>query len=657
MANAAVFMLIANDGRADQMIMATSLLHARIDDVRAIRTEQGMDDINPTLADIERTHLLFMNATFKPFAAFGFEYQKVQPTGAITWGSTLKYSIPQAGDFFADIGVRFACNAISGGAAATINPANDGTTIIGPGGETISAGAVATAFPAVRWCDFPGERAVTLGKFTVNSNTLHEYSQHATAFWRKYELPPGKEKSYARLVGQEVPLEGYSSVRNLMSQADGTITDGLGLTGTTARVHRQVRSIVNGLQTPKLKHAATSFWHKCMFWFNRDPRLMVPSVSIPYGQRFVELTLATQAQMCGAIRTDRAWSLTPSMSAQAPAELDLFTAAGSVTTATTSALDTTNNGAVTSADMYVNNVYVLPDIHDIYIHRIGFNLIRVTREDTKDLLASASNVQLHNLKWPIESIYFGCQPTGQENDLAHWWRMGQQTRNASFQTASKAVLQDGANVTIAANAYGDVVGTSTWPNADVTVTIINGVARIPVASNNAPAVTLPVCLPLNADGTFTVPVGCITTAAGVVYPDTAVTYTPGAAAAESAAQLQSSVAGLDHFRTCVDTLDDVTISLHGTKVYDAMPSSFFSDYMPTTFGCGRVVGTEDCGSHAVFFGLYPGTYQPSGHVNISRARELYFATTPTTAGKLIHVATAINFLLISDGNAILRYTT
>ena len=41
MANAAVFMLIANDGRADQMIMATSLLHARIDDVRGIRMDMG----------------------------------------------------------------------------------------------------------------------------------------------------------------------------------------------------------------------------------------------------------------------------------------------------------------------------------------------------------------------------------------------------------------------------------------------------------------------------------------------------------------------------------------------------------------------------------------------------------------------------------------
>jgi hypothetical protein len=59
----------------------------------------------------------------------------------------------------------------------------------------------------------------------------------------------------------------------------------------------------------------------------------------------------------------------------------------------------------------------------------------------------------------------------------------------------------------------------------------------------------------------------------------------------------------------------------------------------------------------VFFGFYPGTYQPNGHINISRARELYFNWTSTVAGTFYGIAEAFNFLLISDGNAILRYTT
>ena len=52
-----------------------------------------------------------------------------------------------------------------------------------------------------KWCDFPGERAVANAKFTVNSNTLHEYDQHATAMWRKFKLPKGSYKIILELNG------------------------------------------------------------------------------------------------------------------------------------------------------------------------------------------------------------------------------------------------------------------------------------------------------------------------------------------------------------------------------------------------------------------------------------------------------------------------
>jgi hypothetical protein len=62
------------------------------------------------------------------------------------------------------------------------------------------------------------------------------------------------------------------------------------------------------------------------------------------------------------------------------------------------------------------------------------------------------------------------------------------------------------------------------------------------------------------------------------------------------------------------------------------------------------------------FCLYPGTYQPSAHINISRAREFYIQYTSSIIstvvnGTLIIVGIAINFLLVSDGSAVLRYST
>lgn len=67
MATAGIFKLIANDGKADRMIMATELLNRRIYDIMCMRAAQGFQDPTPTLVDIERTHILYVNAHFKPF--------------------------------------------------------------------------------------------------------------------------------------------------------------------------------------------------------------------------------------------------------------------------------------------------------------------------------------------------------------------------------------------------------------------------------------------------------------------------------------------------------------------------------------------------------------------------------------------------------------
>ena len=78
--------------------MATELLNSRIKDIMCMRAKQGFADPTPTLVDIERTHILFVNAHFKPFAALGYEYNKVRAnTGVAQWGSSIQFSIPQFG--------------------------------------------------------------------------------------------------------------------------------------------------------------------------------------------------------------------------------------------------------------------------------------------------------------------------------------------------------------------------------------------------------------------------------------------------------------------------------------------------------------------------------------------------------------------------------
>ena len=100
MATGGIFTIITNDGKQDRMLMATALLHERLRAINAFkRAQKGgpADALHnlPTLLDIEKTHILFTNAHFKPFAAIGFEYNKVRSSsGSPSLGQSIQFSIP-----------------------------------------------------------------------------------------------------------------------------------------------------------------------------------------------------------------------------------------------------------------------------------------------------------------------------------------------------------------------------------------------------------------------------------------------------------------------------------------------------------------------------------------------------------------------------------
>jgi hypothetical protein len=105
------------------------------------------------------------------------------------------------------------------------------------------------------------------------------------------------------------------------------------------------------------------------------------------------------------------------------------------------------------------------------------------------------------------------------------------------------------------------------------------------------------------------------------------------------------------------TLDTINISAHGIDIYKLFPANFFNQYTAYHYGGPNINAPKDVGSLFIPFCLYPGTYQPSGHINVSRAREFYLTysaaafdptNVPAVTGLLVIIASAINFLLISD---------
>jgi hypothetical protein len=523
MATGGVFQIITNDGKQDRMLMATALLSRRLALIEEARSRDPLiADTTPTLLDIEKTHVLFMNAHFKPFAAIGYEYNKVSPNSSIQdLDSDVQFSLPAFGDFFSDICVHVTVKAPTFTNAVDVTPPSEKTS--------------------GRWCAFPGLRLFQLVKFDVNGNPLDQYSCDVTSIYNQTVIPPNKRDAWNRCVGQEKPLVGY------LPQKD----DNYNFTGTLP-THRIKIEVCNGYQTPKPSGSVDDLdlWIPLLFWFNKDPRLAIPSVSIPYGQRFITITLA---------KRDQIFQLDSNGNTGAPSYL--------------------TQPQVNRMEMYINNIFVNPEVHDIFIKRIGFNLIRVYREQVITLNNSVDDILLNKMKWPIESLYVGF-------------------RRTSYQTSSanndKWHHFHGFN---SSNTYS-MHGLAGWDGTDAAA------------------------------------------------PPNVVANTP------------------------LRIISSMSITAHGIPLYNNIGAKFYDSYIPFMYGGPNITAPEIEGLLIVNFCLYPGSYQPSGHINISRAREFYLRyvsandsngvtkmISSTETAELVVVASAINFLLITDGSAVLRYST
>jgi hypothetical protein len=686
MSAGAVFKLIANDGKADRMIMATKLLNQRIKDVMCARKRAGKADITPTLVDLERTHILYVNAHFKPFAAIGYEYNKVRPqSGTPSLGAGVTFSIPQFGDFFHDMVCRTRLSQFASkigttpkqsGAAGTgstnvfpFNGVSDGVNyfynIVDSNGVVLVKGLSSSASPGsiaanvvsyrnyVRYCEYPGNRLFRLVKFDVNGNPLDQYDEMIPTMLEKFCTPPNKRTGHDRLVGQEVPLTGYSGICNsVVVDADKDSTpkgitkvsqkqsnQSLGLfapnpvaatvgaytipAGKTLAVSsagftslnedsnshkqydvsRKVQQIVNGPQTPKPAQPPLEIWNKLRFWFNDDVRLSIASVSIPFGQRFISIDINQQSLLTYEF---------PSIYLETIADTSTLAVAATGTSGSTGFVPAIEFAAgvrtysykpifqkcqiedvtIDLMELYINNIFVNPEVHDIYIKRIGFSLIRVYRQHTQRCSQEGAEEKLlSQLKWPIEYMFIGIRPV---------WNIKDATPGTSglVTAGNQNQWRDWHRLTRMVDASCDSVITSYTPNG----------------------------LQMSSSGSQVAP----------VMPD--------------------------QYFLPVPTVDTMSLTSHGIVIFDGFCDTFFNQYLPFHYGGPALVTPDDPGALFINMALFPRSYQPSGHLNISRARETYLKFTTSyvsnkTPADLLAVAVAINFLLITDGSAVLRYST
>ena len=201
----------------------------------------------PTLAEIEQSHILYINSSFKPFVSVAYEYSKVgAKEGRANFGKDLTFEIPMFGEFFTDMVMHFVFDALLPAA---------------PGG-------------VVRCAEFLGHRFTEQTLLEFNGNRLDVYDSNVMNYHYNFSVLPNQRDAWKRCVGQEIPQAGYLY--------QDLATDG----------YKEVRFISNGYQTYKTAHRNIELWIPMLFWFNKDPRLAFPSTAVSIGARNIKLKLA-----------------------------------------------------------------------------------------------------------------------------------------------------------------------------------------------------------------------------------------------------------------------------------------------------------------------------------------------------------------------------
>ena len=210
-----------------------------------------------------------------------------------------------------------------------------------------------------------------------NGNPLDEYTSEAQLFHQKFKVAPGKLTGWKRLVGQEVPLDAESDLCTIAG-ASAWCAPSVGLllnAGGAAPVApvnasltaRRQSKILNGPQTPKVEQNQLDMWIPLLFWFNKDARLSIPSVAIPYGQRFITIDMESQSNMVYTAAGNLFLRLTTEVFANSDGSAtgtnitSYARCQRQVPVVLPSSLVNTSQRVLT-VDLYINNIFVNPEI-------------------------------------------------------------------------------------------------------------------------------------------------------------------------------------------------------------------------------------------------------------------------------------------------------
>ncbi len=302
-----------------------------------------------------------------------------------------------------------------------------------------------------------------------------------------------------------------------------------------------------------------------------------------------------------------------------------------------------------------------PEVHKIYIKRVGFSLIRVHRQQIFNITpgTSSSDLLLQQLKWPIEYLfvgakvkdYFSPSDSGLMRQNLDAWDRYAYYADRNYKTNGQSVMREEVLCAEAITTGGVAADATKTLGVTHSTGVLLGTATLASAVATGDI--------LRIGGAY---YGVITgAAAGAAVTGVTVGPAPGAVSVAATTAICTGARKVVQqgqevqAKQWYPTLDTINISAHSIDIYKEFPTAFFNSYTTYHYGGFNMNAPKDVGSLFIPFCLYPGTYQPSGHINVSRAREFYLTFSSaffgsgsapngaaTTAGLLIVIASAIN---------------
>jgi hypothetical protein len=358
MTSGGIFILLANDGKQDAMLLDSVGLNQKITQLE-IAAQNRTISSPPDTRDISRAGWFNpLLRDFKPLMAIAYEYQSQVSQNTPQWGNDFIVTAPLYGEFINDVYLQFQIDSVTApNASYWTNP-----------GTSTPMGAEAIAY-----VKYPGHQMMNNVLFEVNGNQLDRYDTDTMHFYQKFYVPPSKMDAWCNMMGQETVKTGYSYV------------SGTSKSGATMRSSgvRQSLSFTSGYQTPKPSQPALNLMVPLLFWHCLDPGLSFPSSCVPYGQRNYHIRLPSFSQM---VTLHHAFDSTQDNSV--PAQM-------------------TPNVKVTTL---LRNIFVNPTVHQLLVKNIEFTLIRVHLTQSQQVTAPSGRELLQNIKWPVETLHCAFQP-------------------------------------------------------------------------------------------------------------------------------------------------------------------------------------------------------------------------------------------------------